>query len=104
MFGSSNQATSEMKSLVKEAQKLFRETNTMSNSKASDLRTKGLKLLDAGIEKAQDAQAYASRTGKEIATSTNDFVHESPWRAIAISGAIAVGVGLLMGLLVQRNK
>ncbi len=104
MFGTSNNASSEMKELVKEAQKLFQETSAMSGDKAENLRNRGLKLLDAGIGKAQAVQNYASGAGKKIASSTNEYVRDKPWRAIAISGAVAAGVGLLVGMSVNKNQ
>jgi ElaB/YqjD/DUF883 family membrane-anchored ribosome-binding protein len=37
--------------------------------------------------------------GKKMAASTNHYVHENPWRAIA-TGA---GVGLLLGVILGRR-
>ncbi len=38
--------------------------------------------------------------GKEVAAKTDDYVHENPWRAVAISA----GLGLLVGLVIGRSK
>jgi ElaB/YqjD/DUF883 family membrane-anchored ribosome-binding protein len=51
------------------------------------------------MEKAQELQAVAVEKGKEVAQTTDEFVHENPWKAVAISA----GVGLLVGLLVSRR-
>jgi ElaB/YqjD/DUF883 family membrane-anchored ribosome-binding protein len=89
----------DMKSLVRDAQELFREATSATGEKAEELRSKGLNLLDTAMEKAHDVQAAAIETGKEIAGKTDDYVHENPWRAVAISA----GVGVLLGFLISRK-
>ena len=37
--------------------------------------------------------------GKEAAQTTDEFVHEHPWKAVGI----AAGVGLIVGLLIGRR-
>ena len=90
----------DMKTLVKDAQELFREAAGATGEKAEALRSKGLSMLEAAVETAQHAQAAAIEKGKEVATRTDDYVHENPWRAVAISA----GVGLLVGLVIGRSK
>ena len=90
----------DMKTLVKDAQELFREAAAATGDKADELRSKGLIVLEAAVEAAQNAQAVAIEKGKEVAAATDDYVHENPWRAVAISA----GVGLLVGLVIGRSK
>jgi ElaB/YqjD/DUF883 family membrane-anchored ribosome-binding protein len=85
--------------MVEDAQELFREAAATTGEKAEDLRDKGLELLDTAVSKAQDVQAAAIEAGKEIAATTDDYVQENPWRAIAISA----GIGLLVGLAISRK-
>jgi ElaB/YqjD/DUF883 family membrane-anchored ribosome-binding protein len=92
-------ARTDMKSLIRDAQDLFREATSATGLKAEDLRNRGLDLLDAAVAKAQNMQAAALETGKEIAETTDDYVQENPWRAVAISA----GVGLLVGMLIARK-
>ncbi|MCY1562336.1 hypothetical protein D9M68_997110 [compost metagenome] len=51
------------------------------------------------MEKAQEVQAVALEKGKVAAQSTDEFVHQNPWKAVAI----AAGVGMLIGMLVARK-
>ncbi len=90
----------DMKTLVKDAQELFKEAATATGDKAEELRNKGLTLLETAVEAAQEAQAAAIEKGKIVAARTDDYVHENPWRAVAISA----GVGLLVGLVIGRSK
>ncbi|CAN5177145.1 YqjD family protein [soil metagenome] len=90
---------SDMRTLVKDAQDLFREATAATGEKAEVLRAKGMSMLEAASGKAQDLQASAIQTGKELAETTDTFVQENPWKAVAISA----GVGLLIGVLIARR-
>ena len=48
---------------------------------------------------AADVQVVVVEKGKQAARVTDDYVHEHPWAAIGI----AAGVGVLVGLLVNRK-
>lgn len=89
----------DMKTLVKDAQDLFREATSVTGVKADELRDKGLQLLDAAVVKAQEVQSAAIETGKEVALNADEFVKENPWRAVAISA----GIGLLVGVIISRK-
>lgn len=89
----------DMRTLIKDAQDLFREATSATGMKAEDLRNRGLDLLDTAVAKAQNVQVAAMETGKEIAETADGYVHENPWRAIAISA----GVGVLIGMLIARK-
>jgi ElaB/YqjD/DUF883 family membrane-anchored ribosome-binding protein len=99
MHRSTLRTRSDIRSLVEDAQELFREAATATGEKAEGLRQKGLELLDAATSKAQDVHAAAIEAGKDIAATTDDYVQENPWQAIAI----AAGVGLLLGLAISRK-
>ena len=89
----------DMRTLVRDAQELFREATSATGEKAEELHKKGLRMLEVAMAKAQDMQTSAIETSKEIAETTDEFVQENPWRAVAISA----GVGLLVGLLIARK-
>jgi ElaB/YqjD/DUF883 family membrane-anchored ribosome-binding protein len=89
----------DMKTLMRDAQELFREASSATGERAEDLRSKGLVMLDAALEKAHEVQAVALEKGKVAAQSTDEFVRENPWKAVAMSA----GVGLLLGMLISRK-
>jgi ElaB/YqjD/DUF883 family membrane-anchored ribosome-binding protein len=89
----------DMKTLMKDAQDLFREATSATGEKADELRAKGLGMLETAMTKAQEVQTAALETGKEVVESADDFVKENPWKAVAISA----GVGLLVGMLISRK-
>ncbi len=92
-------ARTDMRSLVKDAQDLFRQATSATGDKADLLRTQGLNLLDSAMGKAQEVQAAAMQTGKEVAETTDTYVQENPWKAVAISA----GVGVVIGMLLARK-
>ena len=89
----------DMGTLLRDAQELFREATAASGEKADELHQKGIKLLETASVKAQEFQAAAVETGKEVAESVDGFVQENPWKSVAI----AAGVGLLVGVLIARK-
>ena len=48
-------------------------------------------------EKLADARSAAIEGTRQIATETDDYVHESPWAVIAGAAAAAFVVGFLVG-------
>lgn len=92
--------SNDMKSLVREAQELFREATSITGERADVLRAKGISLLDSAIIAAQDAQMAVVESGKDALKATDTYVQENPWKAIAVSA----GVGLLVGMLISRSK
>lgn len=89
----------DMRNLVRDAQDLFREATSATGERTDELIAMGLSMLDAALVKAQEVQAVAMETGKEVAKSTDDFVQENPWKSLAISA----GAGLLLGMLIARK-
>lgn len=90
---------SDFKTLVRDAQQMLREATASTGERAEELRVKGLDMLDTAMNKAQELQTAAVQTGKEIAETTDTFVQENPWKAVAI----AAGAGILIGMLIARR-
>jgi ElaB/YqjD/DUF883 family membrane-anchored ribosome-binding protein len=58
-----------------------------------------MKTLDAALVKAQEAQAAAIVSAKELASQADGYVKENPWRTVAL----AAGVGVLIGFILGRK-
>jgi ElaB/YqjD/DUF883 family membrane-anchored ribosome-binding protein len=89
----------DIRSLLRDAQDLFREATSATGMKAEDLRARGLELLDTALVKAQDIQSVALDTSKEMVETADSYVKDNPWRAVAIS----VGVGVMLGMMIGRK-
>lgn len=92
-------ARTDMKTLLKDAQDLFRQATSATGDKADMLRTQGANLIDSAMVKAQEVQTAALETGKEMAESADTYVQENPWKSVAISA----GLGVIVGMLIARN-
>jgi ElaB/YqjD/DUF883 family membrane-anchored ribosome-binding protein len=89
----------DLRSLLRDAQDLFREATSSTGMKADELRERGLALLDTALVKAQDIQSVALDTSKEVVDTADSYVKDNPWRAVAISA----GVGVLLGMMIGRK-
>jgi ElaB/YqjD/DUF883 family membrane-anchored ribosome-binding protein len=90
----------DMRTLIRDAQELFREATMNTGEKAEELRARGLVLLDVAMDKAQEVQTVAFEKTREAAHTTDEFVQQNPWKATAV----ATGVGVLLGMLIARSK
>ncbi|MFZ6674752.1 DUF883 family protein [Undibacterium sp. Xuan67W] len=89
----------DVKVLLKDSQSLFVAAAALSGDKAEEARTRAMQMLDAALVKAHEVQTSAMVKGKELVTSTDNYVKENPWCAIAT----AAGVGLLLGMVVRKK-
>jgi len=92
-------ATSDVKNLVKDAQALLNAAAALTGKKADELRERGMQLLDVAQGKAGKYQDQAMVKGKELAQSADVYVKDNPWRTVAV----AAGVGLLLGVVLGRK-
>ena len=87
----------DVKTLVKDAQALFTAAAALSGEKADEVRSRGMRALDAALVKAQEAQASALVAGKVMAESADTYVKENPWRTIAAAASVGLLVGVILG-------
>lgn len=94
-----NQTSTDVKTLVKDAQALLTAAAALTGEKAEELRARGMEMLDAAMGKAGQVQGQALVKGKELAHTADVYVKDNPWRTIAA----AAGVGLLLGVILGRK-
>ncbi|WP_426176372.1 DUF883 family protein [Massilia sp. TWR1-2-2] len=97
--GAMNNASADVKTLVKDAQTLLTAAAALTGEKAEELRGRGMEMLDVAMGKASQVQGQAMVKGKELAQSADVYVKDNPWRTIAA----AAGVGLLLGVILGRK-
>jgi ElaB/YqjD/DUF883 family membrane-anchored ribosome-binding protein len=98
-----NAAGNEITSLFSQAERMLEEASTAGGERAAELKKQGMQLMADGIAKAKGLEKVARESAKALASSTDNLVHENPWRAIAISGAIAASVGVVLGVALARK-
>ena len=92
-------ASTDVKSLVKDAQTLLTAAASLTGEKAEEMRSRGMKLLDSAMGKAGEYKTEAVIKGKQYAEATDVYVKDNPWRTVAV----AAGVGLLLGAILGRK-
>jgi ElaB/YqjD/DUF883 family membrane-anchored ribosome-binding protein len=97
--GSLNNANTDVKALVKDAQALLTAAASLTGTKADELRERGMQMLDVALGKAGKVQDQAVVKGKELARTADVYVKDNPWRTVAV----AAGAGLLLGLVLGRK-
>jgi ElaB/YqjD/DUF883 family membrane-anchored ribosome-binding protein len=98
-----NAAGNEITSLFSQAESMLDEARSTGGERAAELKKQGMQLMADGIAKAKDLEKVARQSAKALASSTDNLIHENPWRAIAISSAVAAGAGVALGVLLARK-
>ncbi len=89
----------DVKNLEKDAKALARDAQAAAEEKANELSAKCAELFQSALAAAREVPTVAAARTKEVAATTDDYVHQNPWRAVAISA----GVGLVLGVLFSRK-
>jgi ElaB/YqjD/DUF883 family membrane-anchored ribosome-binding protein len=91
----SSELSESAENLVEDAQELLVATAHVAEEKVVEAR----KRLAAAIEKGKDAWHSVQATAVSGAKATDRAIREHPYKSIGI----ALGVGILVGLLVRRR-
>ena len=89
----------DLKSLIGDAEELLKASANQAGEKFSVARQKIEQSLVEGKKSLEDAEKLLVKKGKEAADVADDYVRENPWSAVGI----AVGIGLVLGLLIRRS-
>ena len=91
--------SNEFKSFLSDVEDLVKQTTTLTGEDLSRAKDK----LSARIGAAKDTVAAAgvaiSDSARSAAASTNEYVHDQPWKSISIGA----GIGLLLGFVLSRR-
>jgi ElaB/YqjD/DUF883 family membrane-anchored ribosome-binding protein len=89
----------DLRTVIGDAEELLKLTAGDVSDSTASLRTRLQERLSKAKDGLLDLQGSASETARAASRAADDYVHDHPWRSIAISG----GVGLLIGLLIGRR-
>lgn len=90
----------ELAQVLKDAEDFIKHSEGQAGESFHSTREKlqsTLKNAKAEINRVED---LVVRKTKEVAHSADGYVRENPWQ----TAGVAAGVGLLIGLLIARNK
>lgn len=86
----------DLQRVVSGAEQALELSESGSLEKAAALRRRALAQLEALHERISLAQDLALETSRRAGRTTDIYVHEHPWRAIAAAAAAGLALGLLM--------
>jgi ElaB/YqjD/DUF883 family membrane-anchored ribosome-binding protein len=91
--------TNNMELLKKDIQTLMTDAQRLFQDASNELQAQGASLLQQAIANLTTFQQSAVMRGKRFAASTDQYVHQKPWAAVAVS----TGIGVLLGVLLARR-
>jgi ElaB/YqjD/DUF883 family membrane-anchored ribosome-binding protein len=96
--GARDQLMNDLKTVIQDAESWLRSSNlTGEDLKAA--KEKFERTIAGAKADLMHYQEVVVEKTKEAAKATDEYVHENPWRAIAIGA----GVGLLLGVAISRR-
>jgi ElaB/YqjD/DUF883 family membrane-anchored ribosome-binding protein len=89
----------DLRAVVRDAEALLRSTEGQAGEKVGEIRARVEEALGSARTRLQDAGADVGGKASSAARSTDTYVHENPWVAIAV----AAGIGFVLGLAGRRR-
>ncbi len=89
----------DLKTLIGDAEELFKATASQAGEKVAVARQKIEQSLIEGKKALAEAEKIVIERSKQYADVADDYIRENPWSAVGI----AAGVGLILGLLMRRS-
>jgi len=94
-----NKLIADLRVIVADTEELLKLTANDVSESSRELRDRMQVRLTEAKANMVKLQALAGEKAKVVGHVADDYVHENPWRSIAVGA----GVGLLVGLLIGRR-
>ena len=91
--------SNEFKSFLSDVEDLVKQTTTLTGEDLSRAKDKLSARIGAAKDTVTAAGVAISDSARSAAASTNEYVHDQPWKSISIGA----GVGLLLGFVLSRR-
>jgi ElaB/YqjD/DUF883 family membrane-anchored ribosome-binding protein len=93
----------EFNAVVGETEQLLKSVAAAGSDKAGVFKASVEKSLAAAADRVTQIRMEAMGQATAAARATDDYVQESPWRAVGIAASVAALAGLVAGLLIARR-
>lgn len=87
----------DLRTVVTDAEQLLKMTAGEVGEGAAGLRERLQERLNESKHSLLALQAAATDKARAVGHATDDYVHDHPWKSIAIAAGIGVIVGMLIG-------
>jgi len=88
-----------LQAVVRDAEALLHATASQTGERIEAVRARAEESLQQAKSRLADVQDEVVQGARDAAEATAGYVKKNPWQSIGI----AAGVGLLIGLLLQRR-
>ena len=89
----------DLRRVVDDAEALMRGTSGLVGERAAEARERAAESVRAARERQSGHEEELHDRARDAAQGTEDYVRRNPWQAVGI----AAGVGLLLGVLINRR-
>ena len=89
----------DLRLVVSDAEELVKATAGQAGEKVGNARARAEDSIRAAKARIADAGHLAVEQTREAVKAADDYVRENPWTAVGI----AAGVGILIGVLINRK-
>jgi ElaB/YqjD/DUF883 family membrane-anchored ribosome-binding protein len=88
-------ASGEIKNLIADVEDLMARISDLKDADVARVRSKVLRAVDAAKASLTDGADGIKRQAQQVASTADDYVHDSPWQAIGIAALVGAVVGIL---------
>jgi ElaB/YqjD/DUF883 family membrane-anchored ribosome-binding protein len=89
----------DVKAVIADAEELLRVTASEAGERVAVARARIQEGLQQAKTKLGEAEELVADRTRQAARYTDEYVHDNPWQAVGV----AVGIGLLLGLILTRR-
>jgi ElaB/YqjD/DUF883 family membrane-anchored ribosome-binding protein len=90
---------SDLQMLAADAEQLLRATADHTGDRIGEVRARVLESLAGVKARAGDFRDDTLNNARAAGRVADDYVHDNPWRIVAIGALAGLGLGLLVGLV-----
>ena len=88
-------ATAEIRNLIADVEDLMARIADLKDADVTQVRNKVQRAVDATKQSLADGADALRQHAQNAASTTDDFVRESPWQAVGIAALVGAVVGIL---------
>jgi ElaB/YqjD/DUF883 family membrane-anchored ribosome-binding protein len=88
-----------LRAVVRDAEELLEATEGHASERIAEIRARAEETLGSAKERLREAGEGVEARARSAARTTDSYVRENPWMAVAI----AAGIGYLLGNLGRRR-
>jgi len=88
----------DIKMVMREAEELLRSTSPQAGEGYHAARERFESTLSSARESLSELEEQVSATAREKLESTDRYVRENPWQAVAVGALAGVALGVILGI------